>query len=171
MNNQKIKLLLALSLCAVIAAIVCAVAAGSHFRFALGNGASNFDFAVGVESNGASNALGMLALVEFLAGLAAHLSTGSETGSRSDLSPFAWVSDIGGSLRRLTKSRSDSWVGGVCGGLGENTPIPSWVWRLGFLISLFCYGTGVLAYILLWICLPEPPPEPATQTAAPPNAA
>jgi phage shock protein PspC (stress-responsive transcriptional regulator) len=34
--------------------------------------------------------------------------------------------------------------------------LPSWVWRLVFLLLLCCYGTGVLLYVLLWICLPEP---------------
>ena len=27
---------------------------------------------------------------------------------------------------------------------------------LVFLLLLCCYGTGVLLYVLLWICLPEP---------------
>jgi len=71
----------------------------------------------------------------------------------------AALSEFAGALRRLTKSKTDEWLGGVCGGLGEHTPLPSWVWRLVFLLLLFCYGTGVLLYIALWICLPEPVQE------------
>jgi phage shock protein C len=60
-------------------------------------------------------------------------------------------------LQNLAKSSSDKWIGGVCGGLGESSPIPSWAWRLLFVILLLCYGTGVLLYILLWIFVPSKP--------------
>lgn len=58
-------------------------------------------------------------------------------------------------LRTLTKSKSDAWLGGVCGGLGVHTPLPSWVWRILFLTLFFFAGTGGVAYLVLWICLPE----------------
>ncbi|HUN55703.1 MAG TPA: PspC domain-containing protein [Smithella sp.] len=57
-------------------------------------------------------------------------------------------------LRELTKSDHDRWIGGVCGGLGEHSPLPSWVWRLLFTILFIFYGTGLLIYILLWIFVP-----------------
>lgn len=57
-------------------------------------------------------------------------------------------------LQDLTKSSDDKWIGGVCGGLGEHTPIPSWAWRLLFAILVIFYGTGLIMYILLWIFLP-----------------
>ncbi len=58
-------------------------------------------------------------------------------------------------LQNLTKSDSDKWISGVCGGLGESSPIPSWAWRLLFIMLLICFGTGVLLYILLWIFVPS----------------
>ena len=58
-------------------------------------------------------------------------------------------------LRRLSKAKDDRWIGGVCGGLGEHTPVPSWTWRVIFSILFFCFGTGLLIYILLWIFLPK----------------
>jgi phage shock protein C len=60
-------------------------------------------------------------------------------------------------LQNLTKSDSDKWIGGVCGGLGESSPSPSWAWRLLFVLLLICFGTGVLLYILLWIFVPSKP--------------
>jgi phage shock protein PspC (stress-responsive transcriptional regulator) len=60
-------------------------------------------------------------------------------------------------LHTLTKSSNDKWIGGVCGGLGEHTPVPSWCWRLLFAVLFLCYGTGLLIYILLWIFLPRAP--------------
>lgn len=60
-------------------------------------------------------------------------------------------------LQTFTRSRKDRWIGGVCGGLGEHTPVPSWTWRLIFTLSLLICGTGFLVYILLWIFVPEEP--------------
>jgi phage shock protein C len=66
-------------------------------------------------------------------------------------------------LHTFTKSRQDRWIGGICGGLGEYTPIPSWTWRLMFALFLFVWGTGLLLYILLWIFVPEKPKSEDTQ--------
>jgi phage shock protein PspC (stress-responsive transcriptional regulator) len=70
-------------------------------------------------------------------------------------------------LRNLSKSKTDCVIGGVCGGFGTYTPLPAWLWRAAFLVALLCFGTGGLAYIILWIALPEqkvevtPPPPVA----------
>jgi phage shock protein C len=58
-------------------------------------------------------------------------------------------------LQRLAKSRNDRWIGGVCGGLGTHTAIPSWAWRVLFCLLFFCFGTGLLIYILLWVFMPN----------------
>jgi len=60
-------------------------------------------------------------------------------------------------LQNLTKSKKDRWIGGVCGGLGEHTPVPSWTWRLLFILFFFIWGTGLIFYILLWIFVPDQP--------------
>ena len=57
-------------------------------------------------------------------------------------------------LRALRKSVHDRKIAGVCGGFGEYTPIPSWLWRVVFVTSLFVGGLGLIAYIILWICMP-----------------
>jgi phage shock protein C len=57
-------------------------------------------------------------------------------------------------LQNFTRSQKDRWIGGVCGGLGEHTPVPSWTWRLIFTLFLLICGTGFLLYILLWIFVP-----------------
>jgi len=58
-------------------------------------------------------------------------------------------------LANFSKSDTDRWIGGVCGGLGESTPVPSWVWRLLFTLMVIFFGTGLLLYILLWIFVPR----------------
>ena len=58
-------------------------------------------------------------------------------------------------LHSLHRSRSDRWLGGVCGGLATATGLPSWLWRLIFVVLVACAGTGLVAYVLLWILLPK----------------
>jgi phage shock protein C len=58
-------------------------------------------------------------------------------------------------VNRLRRSRSDRWVGGVCGGLAAITGVESWIWRLIVVALALFGGAGVLLYILLWIFVPE----------------
>ena len=62
---------------------------------------------------------------------------------------------VGRWLRALRRSRNDRWFGGVCGGLAARTDVPAWLWRLVFVAVALCGGTGVVAYVLLWIVLPK----------------
>lgn len=57
----------------------------------------------------------------------------------------------------LYRSRQSKIVGGVCGGIAEKLTIDPVVIRLIFALMLFIGGTGLLAYIILWIILPERP--------------
>lgn len=72
-------------------------------------------------------------------------------------------------LNRLRRSRDDAWLGGVCGGIAQMTGLATWIWRLMFALLALCGGTGVLAYVLMWILVPRedrafgalPPVSPA----------
>jgi len=66
-----------------------------------------------------------------------------------------------GFLHRLTRSASDRVIGGVCGGLGAHTGLPSWAWRVIFCATVFYFGIGLLFYILLWIFIPREGSAPA----------
>jgi phage shock protein C len=66
------------------------------------------------------------------------------------------ISDKNTWLHQLTKSVTDKKIGGICGGLGDNTSVPSWCWRILFVASSFVYGFGIALYILLWIFMPNP---------------
>jgi phage shock protein PspC (stress-responsive transcriptional regulator) len=61
---------------------------------------------------------------------------------------------IGRWMRALRRSRSDRWLGGVCGGLAPMSGLPTWLWRLIFVALTLCGGTGVVAYVLLWVLVP-----------------
>ena len=58
-------------------------------------------------------------------------------------------------ISRLRRSRTERWLGGVCGGLARHTNVEPWIWRLGFAFLFLFWGTGLLFYILLWIFVPE----------------
>jgi phage shock protein PspC (stress-responsive transcriptional regulator) len=60
-------------------------------------------------------------------------------------------------LHQLARSRSDRFIGGVCGGLGRHTDLPSWAWRVIFCLTLLYFGAGLLIYLLLWLFLPQEP--------------
>ena len=51
-------------------------------------------------------------------------------------------------------STTDKWIGGICGGLAVQSGIPSWSWRILFVLTALLHGFGVLVYILLWIFVP-----------------
>ena len=57
-------------------------------------------------------------------------------------------------INNLRRSKIDSWIGGVCGGIARTTGVESWIWRLIFFVLFLFGGTGVLLYILLWIFVP-----------------
>jgi phage shock protein PspC (stress-responsive transcriptional regulator) len=57
-------------------------------------------------------------------------------------------------LNRLRRSRSDKWLGGVCAGIGQVSGIDAWIWRLLFVVLFLFGGTGLVAYLLLWIFVP-----------------
>lgn len=62
---------------------------------------------------------------------------------------------IASALNGLRRSRSERWVGGVCGGIGRMTGLAAWIWRLAFVLLMACAGGGLLVYLLLWIFVPE----------------
>lgn len=57
--------------------------------------------------------------------------------------------------KRLYKSQSDKKICGVCGGIAEYFNIDSTLVRLIWAILIFCIGTGVLAYIIAALVLPN----------------
>ncbi len=57
-------------------------------------------------------------------------------------------------INRLRRSRSDKWLGGVCAGIGQVSGVDAWIWRLMFVLLFMFGGTGLAAYLLLWIFVP-----------------
>lgn len=57
-------------------------------------------------------------------------------------------------LNGMRRSSSESWIGGVCGGLAEATGLEAWLWRIIFVVLMALGGSGALLYIVLWIFVP-----------------
>jgi len=62
--------------------------------------------------------------------------------------------DASTKLSEMRKSSRDKRIAGICGGFGEYTPVPSWLWRAISLSTLFFGGPGLFAYIVQWTFMP-----------------
>jgi phage shock protein C len=59
--------------------------------------------------------------------------------------------------KRLTRSRQDRMIAGVCGGIGRYLSIDPTLIRLAMLLLAIWGGGGILVYIIAWIVIPEEP--------------
>ncbi len=59
--------------------------------------------------------------------------------------------------KKLYRSRTDSKIAGVCGGLGEYFGVDSTWMRLLFIFFFFFGGSALLLYVILWIIVPLAP--------------
>lgn len=59
--------------------------------------------------------------------------------------------------KKLYRSRKDRKIAGVCGGLAEYFNIDPALVRVIAVVTLFFGLGGFLAYIILWLVVPEEP--------------
>lgn len=84
---------------------------------------------------------------------------------RQILRPFGKICAIFENLTRLTmeqkrtlyRSRTDTVFAGVSGGLGKYFDIDPVIFRILFVVLTFLAAGGLVAYIILWIVMPEEP--------------
>ena len=60
-------------------------------------------------------------------------------------------------MDRWMRSRTDRKIAGVCGGIAQANGWDSTVVRLVWVALVIFGGTGVLAYLILWVIMPEAP--------------
>ena len=56
--------------------------------------------------------------------------------------------------KKLMRSSTDKKLGGVCAGLAAYLDLDVTLVRVLWVLAVFCGGTGLLLYIVLWIVLP-----------------
>jgi phage shock protein C len=69
--------------------------------------------------------------------------------------------------KRLMRSSRDKKIAGVCAGLAEYFDLDPTIIRVVWLLAIFLGGTGVLAYLILWIVLPVAPAYSAPPVTGP----
>jgi phage shock protein C len=67
----------------------------------------------------------------------------------------------------LRRSKNDSVIGGVCGGLGAYFGIDPVVFRIVFVLLALAGASGVLIYIVGWIAIPEEGTDTSAISSAP----
>lgn len=61
--------------------------------------------------------------------------------------------------KKLYRSRTDSMIAGVCGGLAEYFDIDASLVRVGAVLFTLAWGSGLLAYVILWLIVAQKPLE------------
>ena len=59
--------------------------------------------------------------------------------------------------KRLYRSRFNRKILGVCGGIGEYFNIDPTVVRVAWVLAVLLFGTGLLAYLIAAIIMPDQP--------------
>jgi phage shock protein C len=59
--------------------------------------------------------------------------------------------------RKLTLSRTDKKIGGVCGGFAEYFEVDATLVRLIWVIMVLFAGWGVIGYLVCWLVMPYAP--------------
>lgn len=73
-----------------------------------------------------------------------------------DAAPWnASPQDTGREQRRLERTKDGRMIAGVCSGAGAYLGIDPNIIRIGLAILTFFGGTGVAAYVIGWLLLPE----------------
>jgi phage shock protein C len=60
-------------------------------------------------------------------------------------------------IRKLYRSRTNRQLAGVCGGLAEYFTVDPTLIRVLFVVFALLGGPGLVAYLVLWIVVPEQP--------------
>ncbi|MFI5094169.1 MAG: PspC domain-containing protein [Candidatus Acidiferrum sp.] len=89
-------------------------------------------------------------------------------GAKQAESGAQGLSPATGAQKKLMRSSTDKRIAGVCAGLADYFDMDPTIIRLIWVLFLICGGTGLLAYVILWIVLPLAPggvvPTSATVT-------
>jgi phage shock protein PspC (stress-responsive transcriptional regulator) len=161
MTDRIWRIVLSLGIVTGSIAILLSLLGGSHLHWTTGGGDNHIDLRIGAGGGVPSDVLGTVSIICLLMG-AAFLALSKKPSDGKGPPAADNVATFLEFLKALRRSARDRWLGGVCGGLGAYSPVPSWVWRAIFIMLIFCGGTGVMAYIILWICIPG-------ETANPPG--
>jgi phage shock protein C len=70
-------------------------------------------------------------------------------------------------VKRLYRSRKERMFAGIAGGLGQYFGVDPTLVRIAFIFFSFWIGGGFLAYLIMWIVIPEEPDSIAAPVTLP----
>jgi phage shock protein PspC (stress-responsive transcriptional regulator) len=103
-----------------------------------------------VEANHVNEVIKTLGTVEELTN--SHKSEKSYSNHEPNQSDFTNINSSKPKLRRNPFNQS---LGGVCSGIANYLSVDTSFIRIAFVVAFFFFGTGVLAYIVLWVVIPK----------------
>lgn len=109
-----------------------------------------------VEANHVIEVIKTLGTVEELTN--SHKSEKSYSNHEPNQSDF---SNINSSKPKLRRNPFNQSLGGVCSGIANYLSVDTSFIRIAFVFAFFFFGTGVLAYIVLWVVIPKATGEDA----------
>lgn len=56
--------------------------------------------------------------------------------------------------QRLTRSTTDTMLGGVCGGIAQTYNLDPTLVRILFVVTTLLGFSGILLYLILWVVIP-----------------
>jgi phage shock protein C len=61
---------------------------------------------------------------------------------------------------KLTRSRDDRWIAGICGGLAERTGIDATLIRVVLVVAtILGAGSLIVIYLVCWLLIPQAPQQ------------
>ena len=58
-------------------------------------------------------------------------------------------------MKELRRSKTDRMLGGVCAGIANYLDVDPTIIRLLWVLCIFLAGSGILAYLICWIVIPN----------------
>jgi phage shock protein C len=68
-------------------------------------------------------------------------------------------------VRRLVRSTNDRKIAGVCAGIADYFDIDPTIVRIIWLLATLIPGPNIIAYLVLWLALPEGPTRVISKSA------
>ena len=95
--------------------------------------------------------------------------------SEENITPETPTDEVNSTFRKssskmLHRSKTNSIIAGVCGGIGEYFDIDPTIVRIAFVLFTVFGGSGIIVYLLLWVVLPGSLEDVSTPTVRRENA-
>lgn len=92
--------------------------------------------------------------IEDVQSVVAQMGSVKDFESADEAEESGYEDTISG-VKKLYRDTDEAYIAGVCSGLSHYANIEAKWFRLLFLVSLFFAGSGIVAYLIMWILIPR----------------